>query len=133
MKNLFLVMLAVPMFAFTPVFTDTEEVNIDAITQALGNGDAETLGSFFDSSVEVAVLDDENIYDKAEAVRKVKAFFSQNKPTSFSQVHQGASKGKDSQYCIGNMTAGGKTFRVYVYMGNKGGKSLIQELRFDKG
>lgn len=129
MKNLLIMLLVVPMFAFT----SGETYNIDAITKALSSGDAETLGSFFDESVEVAILDAEDIYDKAEAVKKVKTFFTQNKPTAFSQVHQGSSKGNDSQYCIGNMTAGGKTFRVYVYLGNNGGKTLIQEIRFDKG
>ncbi len=130
MKNLFFLMLALPVFAFA---TEPEDVNIDAITGALSSGNAEALGAYFDESVEVAVLDDENIYSKAEAIAKVKDFFAKNPPTAFSQVHQGASKGKDSQYCIGNMTAGGKTFRVYVYLGNTGGKSMIQELRFDKG
>jgi len=129
MKNLLIMLLAVPMFAFT----SGETYNIDSITKALSSGDAETLGSFFDESVEVAILDAEDIYDKSEAVQKVKTFFTKNKPTAFSQVHQGSSKGNDSQYCIGNMTAGGKTFRVYVYLGNNGGKTLIQELRFDKG
>ncbi|MCB0521576.1 MAG: DUF4783 domain-containing protein, partial [Saprospiraceae bacterium] len=45
---------------------------------------------------------------------------------------QGASKGQDSQYCIGNLVASSGTFRVYVYMKVSGGKYLIQELRFDK-
>ncbi|MGK0365724.1 MAG: hypothetical protein ACI85O_002792 [Saprospiraceae bacterium] len=130
MKNLLILLLAIPMFSFT---TTGEETNIDAITKALSSGDAETLGSFFDESVEVAILDVEDIYDKPEAIQKVKSFFSQNKPSAFSQVHQGSSKGNDSQYCIGNMTAGGKTFRVYVYLGNTGNKTLIQEIRFDKG
>jgi hypothetical protein len=129
MKNLLILLLAIPMFSFTA----GEGASIDAITKALSSGDAETLGSFFDESVEVAILDVEDIYDKPEAVKKVKSFFTQNKPSAFSQVHQGSSKGKDSQYCIGNMTAGGKTFRVYVYLGNTGSKTLIQEIRFDKG
>lgn len=130
MKNLFFLVLALPMLSFSPV---SEGTDIDAISGALSSGNADALGNFFDESVEVAVLDDEDIYSKAEAIAKVKKFFAQNPPSTFSQVHQGASKGKDSQYCIGNMTAGGKTFRVYVYLGNNGNKPLIQELRFDKG
>lgn len=132
MKNLFFLLLAAPMLAFnTPVETDSA-ADINGITQALSSGDADALGSFFDESVEVAILGDEDIYDKSEAVQKVKIFFGKNKPSAFSQVHQGSSKGNDSQYCIGNMKAGSSTFRVYVYLGNNGGKKLIQELRFDK-
>ncbi len=107
-------------------------LNLAAITKAISDGNAEALGSFFDSTVEVAVMDNEEVYSKAEAIRIVKDFFSKNKPSSFSQVHHGASKGQDSQYCIGNMVASSGTFRVYVYMKVSGGKYLIQELRFDK-
>lgn len=106
--------------------------NLAAITKAISNGNAEALGKFFDNTVEVAVMDNEEVYSKAEAINIVKDFFKKNKPSSFSQVHHGASKGQDSQYCIGNMVASSGTFRVYVYMKVSGGKYLIQELRFDK-
>ncbi len=106
--------------------------SLPEITKAISSGDADALGQYFDQSVEVAVLDQEDIYDKAKAITVVKQFFAKNAPKSFSQVHQGASKGADSQYVIGNMTSNGGTFRVYIYVKMSGGKTLIQELRFDK-
>lgn len=106
--------------------------NLPDITKAISSGDADALGQYFDQSVEVAVLDQEDIYDKAQAVGVVKQFFAKNAPKSFSQVHQGASKGADSQYVIGNLNTSGGTFRAYVYVKTSGGKTLIQELRFDK-
>lgn len=130
MKNLFFLLLTLPMFAFT---SNDLDQNMEAITQAIRSGNADALGSYFDESVEVAILEDEDIYNKSEAIGKVKTFFSKYKPNNFSQVHQGKSKGSDSEYCIGNMVSGGTTFRVYVFVGNSGGKKLIQELRFDKG
>lgn len=113
-------------------FLHVDDVNLNAITKAISDGNAEALGQYFDQSVEVAVLNNEDVYAKAQAVRVVKDFFSQNKPTSFSQVHQGTSRGNDSQYCIGNMVTAGGTFRVYIYMKVNGSSFLIQELRFDK-
>lgn len=128
MKNFLFALLLVPMVAFVSV----EELNLDAITKAISSGNADALGQYFDANVEIAVMDKEETYQKAEAVKVVKDFFAKNKPTSFKQVHQGASKGQDSQYCIGNMTASSGTYRVYIYMKVSGGKQVIQELRFDK-
>ncbi len=106
--------------------------NLPDITKAISSGDASALGQYFDETVTVAVADQEEIYDKAGAINAVKQFFAKNQPKSFSQVHQGASKGADSQYVIGNLATSGGTYRAYIYVKMNGGKSLIQELRFDK-
>lgn len=119
------------LFLALPI-TTLFDANLASITKAISSGDAETLGQYFDDSVEIAVLNQEDVYNKAQAVQVMKKFFSQNKPTSFSQVHQGTSKGQDSQYCIGNLTTATGTFRVYIYMKVVGSNYLVQELRFDK-
>ena len=122
------VLFLVPSIAFI----NEQELNLDAITKAISSGNADALGQHFDGNVEIAVMEKEETYAKAEAIKVVKDFFSKNKPSSFKQVHQGASKGQDSQYCIGNMTASSGTYRVYIYMKVSAGKQVIQELRFDK-
>lgn len=106
--------------------------NLNEISKALSNGNAEELARYFDENVEIAILDKEDIYSREAAKKVVKNFFATYKPSAYSQVHQGTSKGKDSQYTIGNMNANGQSFRVYVYMKVTGGKYIIQELRFDK-
>jgi hypothetical protein len=128
MKNLIIIFVIAPLLAMSP----TENASLEQITQAISSGNASALGAYFDSNVEIAVLDEEDVYSKNQAVKVVQNFFNKNKPTSFSQVHQGTSKGNDSKYCIGNMSTEGGTFRVYVYMKTNGGNYLIQELRFDK-
>ena len=126
MKNL--------LFAFllTPLFSMGNNVNLAGITEAISKGDATELSKYFDQSVEIALLDEEDVYNKTQATTVVKDFFAKNKPTSFSQVHQGTSKGQDSKYCIGNLTTSTATFRVYIYMKVVGETYTIQELRFDK-
>ena len=126
MKNLMLLILLLPLLS------SFENANLANITKALSEGNADALGQYFDQTVEIAVLDKEDVYNKAQAINVVRKFFSENKPSSFSQVHKGAPPNNDSQYCIGNLVAGGKTFRVYIYMKASGGQFLIQELRFDK-
>lgn len=120
-------------FAMAFSAKDAVSQNLSSITKALSDGNADVLGLHFDNSVEVAILEKEEVYAKADAVRAVREFFNKNKTSSFSQMHQGASKGQDSQFVIGNLITANGTFRVYVYMKVSGGKYLVQELRFDKG
>lgn len=126
MKNLLFAFLIVP-FAST-----AHNVNLGSITDAISKGNATELSKFFDQSVEIAILDEEDVYNKTQAVSIIKDFFVKHKPTSFSQVHQGTSKGQDSKYCIGNLTTSTATFRVYIYMKVVGNDYTIQELRFDE-
>ncbi len=109
----------------------SSQASLPDISRALSQGEANQLGRYFDASIELSVLDDENIYDKSTAVSKVQAFFAKYPPTSFTQVHQGSSKGSDAQYCIGHLNTEGGTFRVYIYMSGTGADLKIQELRFD--
>ncbi len=125
MKNLLLILLIGSTLAMA-------QDNLSEISKAISNGNADGLAQYFDESVEIAVMDKEDQYGKAEAKQIVKNFFAQHKVSSYNQVHQGISKGKDSQYTIGNLKASGDTFRVYVYMKVANGKHIIQELRFDK-
>lgn len=107
-------------------------LNVAEITRAISRGDAEGISSYFDESVELAILNDEDVYNKSAAAKKLKAFFTQYPPKGYSQVHRGTSKSKDSVYCIGNLTTDKAVFRVYIYMRVNGEQHLIQEVRFDK-
>jgi len=129
MKNLLFVFIFAPLFSYA---TNPVDDGLSTISQAISKGDVETLSGFFDSQVEIAVLDDEDYYSKDEAKGVISRFFKQHQPKSFQEMHQGMSKGKDSTYCIGNLVSNSGTFRVYVYMKMGGDKPLIQELRFDK-
>ncbi|MBP7183926.1 MAG: DUF4783 domain-containing protein [Saprospiraceae bacterium] len=119
-----------------PFLTLTSDLdqNISAITKALSEGNVEVLSQYFDNSVEIGVMSDENMYDKAKAKQVLLSFFAKHKPTSYKIVHQGASKGNDSQYTIGSLVANGnENYRVYIYLKSEGnGKYLIQEFRLEK-
>ncbi len=124
MKSILFILMLAPTLLMQPDMAE--------ISQAISKGDVATLSKFFDSSVEISILEDEDIYDKAQAVAIVNNFFKSNQPQSFSEVHKGTSKGNDSHYVIGNLKAGSSTYRVYLYMKENKGKYLIQELRFDR-
>lgn len=127
MKNILFILLLAPCIAFAPI-----GVNMSTISTAISKGDVETLFKYFDSKIELSILDDEDIYNKNTAKQKLTKFFGEFTPKAFNQVHQGTSKGQDSQYLIGDLKTSGSTFRVYLYMKTDGDAYLIQEIRFDK-
>lgn len=125
MKNLLIALcFAIPMLSFT--------VDQSAITIAIGKGDIETLSKYFDETVEICILDLEDMVDKDEAKTEIESFFDDHQPKSFKVVHDGTSKGQDSRYFIGDLSTSGETFRVYVYLMSTQDSYLIQEIRFEK-
>ena len=123
MKQLIFVLMLAPL---TPALNQS----LAGMSKAISDGNAETLGQYFDESVEVSVLDKEEVYTKVNAIKVVKDFFAKYKPTGFSQVHQGNKS--NAQYAIGNLTTDNGTFRVYLYLQTSGAEAKIQEIRFDK-
>ncbi len=120
-KLLFLLLIAPSIAMVTPQ-------NMSSISKAIGSGDANALSQYFDDKVEVSILDDENVFDRSAAKQALEQFFNKNKPKSYNQVHDGTSKGAGSKYTIGNLKAGNKVFRVYVYMKVSGSNHMIQEI-----
>ena len=109
-----------------------QTTNLSAVTKALSEGDATALNAFLDTSVELTLLDKQNVYDKSQATSALRDFFSRNKPRSFNPVHQGTSRGNTSHYTIGDMSTASGNYRVYLYYKSNGGGVLIQEIRIEK-
>ncbi len=104
----------------------------DAVSEAFRQANIRGISSYFGSMVDITILDSENTQSKSQALAALESFLSKNKPTSFTQVHQGTSKGKDSYYCIGELETQNGKFRVYVYFKTNASTTQIQEIRIDK-
>lgn len=103
----------------------------DDIANSIRSGDAHQLATFFGNSIDLTIMDQENVYSKAQAEFVLKDFFSKNHPKSFNIIHKGSSP-EGTQYAIGNLiSANGKTFRTSFYLKNNGGKYILQELRIE--
>ncbi|MBL7795482.1 MAG: DUF4783 domain-containing protein [Saprospiraceae bacterium] len=126
-------MLFLLLFAPVALFADQGNPTLEAISRALGSGDANALSQYLADNVEVSILDKEQSCSRTKATGLLQSFFDANKPKGFSQIHQGTSRENSDQYCIGNLSAGTGTYRVYIYLKVGGGSASIQEIRFDKG
>lgn len=93
-------------------------------------GNAAELANYFNSSVELVILNNEDIYSKQQAELVLRRFFSDNKVESFSILHQGGKDG--AKYAIGNLQANNKSFRVYFLVKDTNGKALIHQLRIEE-
>lgn len=125
MKTLLIGLLLLPLSA-TMVAQD-----MSGITKALAKGDAQALSAHLAADVELSLDGEDDILAKAEAVKKLQAFFASRKVSAFNEKHQGASKGNGSHYAIGDMVAGGKSYGVFLLLNIVGNKYQIAELRIE--
>lgn len=113
------------IFCFLHIYTGfAQQVNInDGIISAIKAGNSKELAKFFNSNIELIILDKEGVYSKSQAELILKDFFSKNVPTQdrFLKLHEG---GKDaSKYVIGTLITTKGRYRVYYLM-----KSLNNDL-----
>ena len=102
----------------------------DKISEALKKGDAKELAKHFNKSLEVVVLDKENIYSKQQAELVVKDFFKKFPPKNFEVQHNGGPT--DAKYSIGIYTSGVQKFRVYYLLKTTNKTQLIHLFRIEK-
>jgi biopolymer transport protein ExbD len=108
-----------------------ENPNLNGITKAFSEGDANALTSYLDAQIDISILGKEQTYTKAQATDMLKSFFDKQKPRAFSINHQGAAKGNDAIYCIASLS-GTTNYSVYLYLKSGGANYLIHEIRLDK-
>ena len=113
-------------------FNAVERPNqLDDVVAALSIGDAHTVSTFFDNTVELVLPGVDDILPKAKAKKKLEAFFVTNRAKSFVRVHGGTSTGEDGAYIIGTLTTDAGNFRVYIY-GRGVGTPIVMELRIEE-
>lgn len=105
--------------------------NYTAIAQLIKQGNTQVLATHWDTQVEITLNETDGFYDVAQASQLLGDFFAKNKPADCSIAHSGAARDGSSYYCIGNLTAGGKKYRLYILFKSKGDKFVVQEMRFE--
>src|SRR5258706_14210359 len=88
----------------------------DEIGNAIRSGDSKQIAVYFGTSVDLTILNQEDVYSRAQAELIVKDFLSKNAPKTLSILHKGSSK-EGTLYAIGNLVAAnGKSFRVSFFV-----------------
>ena len=124
----FLNIFSINSFSQNPVKSDV----CNDIASNIRAGNSKEIAHYFNTTVDLTILTQEDIYNKTQAELIVKNFFVKNTPKAFNIIHQGTSK-EGSKYAIGTLeTNQGGTFRTYLLIKQIAGKNYIQELRFEK-
>lgn len=124
MKKFF---LYIPLFF---LFSFTVASSLSDIIRAFKSGDAAAVSSALDQSVEITINAKNNSYNRSQAQQVIRDFFSMNTVRDFKVLHQSENAG--SAYCIGQLSTSNGTFRVTLFAKDKGGKTVLQEIRFEK-
>ena len=102
----------------------------EEIKMAFKAGNSKVLAKYFNSNIELVVLDNEDVYSKAQAEQIVKNFFIKYPPNDFIILHQGGKE--ESKYAIGSLTTDKKSFRIYFLIKIKNDLSYIHQLRIEE-
>ena len=130
MKTLVLIFASLILLT-SAVDKNAQDDIFNNISFSLKNSDAKGISDYFDSSIELTILDKEGIYSKTQAELMVKNFFEKVGPKAFEIKHKGTS-GTNDLYAIGMLQGSSGNYRTFISMKRKNGKSFIQELRFEK-
>jgi hypothetical protein len=82
--------------------------------------------------VELVVLENENVYSKAQAQQIVGNFFNNYIPEEFTVLHNSNSSKEGAKSVIGNLKTQKGNFRVYFLLKQSDGKEYIHQLRIEK-
>jgi len=110
------------LFSFAPSYS------IEQVLAALKTGNAEKLSKYFDTRVDISLPNKSDNFSRNQAEMILKDFFSSNEVKGFEVKHKGENNG--SQFCIGLLQTRNGNFRTKLYMKQKGGQQLVQEIAF---
>jgi len=103
--------------------------DIDQVNKALKAGDAASLSTYFNSSLDISIPGTDESMSKSQATQVMKNFFKANPPKSYSENHQGSSR-EATKFIIGTYQSA-KTYKTYILLKEKEGKYLIVQLQFE--
>lgn len=110
-----------------PILQATQGAIPGGIIAAFRSGDAVKISGYFGQTVELTLLEEEQIYSSTQAQIILKDFFQKNRPVSFEIIHEG---GKDSsKYAIGILKTQSTSYRITFLLKTQGSDVYIHQLR----
>ena len=115
--------------AFVVLTSFTLSASIDEMVKALKEGNAAEIARYFDNTVEITLPDKSNSYSKSQGEVVLRDFFINNRVDGSSFLYIGANTGP--LFCLGLLVTKNGTYRATVFMKLKGGRQILQEIRFE--
>jgi hypothetical protein len=109
------------------VFAD----GFDDVIASMRYGNAGVVAKYFNSNVELTLLENEGVYSKQQAEIMLRNFFAQYPAKNIMIQHRGSSA-QAAKYAIAIYEANNGKFRVYIFMKDSGAGLMIHELRIER-
>ena len=123
--------LIVVFSLFLLSFEVEQQVTVpDEIYSAIKAGNSKVLAKYFNSNVELVILDKEGVYSKTQAELILRDFFAKHIPSNLVKRHEGKS-GKLASYVICALTSSKGQYRVYFVMKSNNGEFTIHQFRIE--
>lgn len=119
-----LTLVILPFLAFS------QSVEKDGISQAIQKGDAHALATYFSASIDLTLLDNEDVYSDKQAEVIFNQFFSDNKPEKFELKHEGKSKVEDFYY-IGVLKTVNGDYRLTFFLKKETSAFKVKQIRIE--
>jgi hypothetical protein len=127
MKKISTYLLFLVVFFGLQSFQKADPMN--DVIEAIKKSNTSLLAAYFDNTVEIALPDKSDSYNKTQAEIVLKDFFTSNLIKSFIVEHTGNNNG--SRFCIGHLYTSKANFRITLFMKLKNGASVLQEIRIE--
>jgi hypothetical protein len=121
---LFLLMLLLSFISASPADI------IDKTAELIKQGDIHELAASFSSSIELTVLDEENVYSNTQAEQVLTDFFKRNPPKSVKIIHRIASNA-NYRFAVLMLSTSNGTYRTSFSLKNVKGRFELDEMRIE--
>jgi len=103
---------------------------IDNVANLLKQGNSKELAKLFAPSIEISLMDEENIYSQAQATLILDKFFTKNKPKSIKLLHK-VNSSANYRFGVFILTTDNGLYRVAFTLKGTDEKMNIIELRIE--
>ncbi|MFD1631483.1 DUF4783 domain-containing protein [Pseudopedobacter beijingensis] len=104
---------------------------IDDVAQSFKNGNAKSLAQYFASSIELSMLNQEDVYSSAQAEIIFKDFFQKNTPVSTRVIHKVTSNA-NYKFGVILLSTSKNNYRISYELKSASGKFLITQVRIEE-
>ena len=105
------------------------DVSTDVL-EAIKQGNASGIAKHFNDKIDLKILDQEDVYSKAQAELVLKDFFAKHPVKSFVESHSSNAKSAN-QFVVGSLTTTKGKFRVSFLLKKFGDRFLISQFRIE--
>lgn len=100
------------------------------ISKYLAQGNAEALSAWFSDNLDITVLQKGGNSSKVQAKQIVNGFFNSHTPRSFEVTYTAGRA--NMKYAVGNLSAGGETYLVTIFVYCNEEKNQIQQFKIER-